>query len=174
MDPRCDNDDPNDQSLSLYVLCLQCLTDGQGVLLLLAPDWSVLTLPGAWLEAAAQVPPNHQQSYNHQQQKHQHQHQHQPHHDLILRWSFPSSLALEPSPHSPATISRRPKDKDCQKRNYYLLARYEHNLVRDTAIMAVAHLVWLLLALLLTFALLGLAQNAEVLQLPVEVFHQYI
>ena len=27
----------------------------QGVLLLLAPDWSVLTLPGAWLEAAAQV-----------------------------------------------------------------------------------------------------------------------
>ena len=48
--------------------------------------------------------------------------------------------------------------------------RYEHNLVRDTAIMAVAHLVWLLLALLLTYALLGLAQNAEVLQLPVEVF----
>ena len=36
--------------------------------------------------------------------------------------------------------------------------------------MAVAHLVWLLLALLLTYALLGLAQNAEVLQLPVEVF----
>ena len=40
--------------------------------------------------------------------------------------------------------------------------------------MAVAHLVWLLLALLLTFALLGLAQNAEVLQLPVEVFPQHI
>ena len=54
------------------------------------------------------------------------------------------------------------------------MARYEHNLVRDTAIMAVAHLVWLLLALLLTFALLGLAQNAEVLQLPVEVFLQHI
>ena len=48
--------------------------------------------------------------------------------------------------------------------------RYEHNLVRDTAIMAVAHLVWLLLALLLTYALLGLADNAEVLQLPAEVF----
>ena len=174
MDPRCDNDDSNNQSLSLYVLCLQCLVDGQGVLLLLAPDWSVLTLPGAWLEAAAQVPPNHQQSYNHQQQKHQHQHQHQPYHDLILRWSFPSSLALEPSPHSPATISRRQKAKTVNKGNYHLLARYEHNLVRDTAIMAVAHLVWLLLALLLTFALLGLAQNAEVLQLPVEVFPQQI
>ena len=61
-----------------------------------------------------------------------------------------------------------------KKGNYYLLARYEHNLVRDTAIMAVAHLVWLLLALLLTFALLGLAQNAEVLQLPVEVLPQHI
>ena len=42
--------------------------------------------------------------------------------------------------------------------------------MRDTAIMAVAHLVWLLLSLLLTYALLGLAQNAEVLQLPVEVY----
>ena len=61
-----------------------------------------------------------------------------------------------------------------KKGNHYLLARYEHNLVRDTAIMAVAHLVWLLLALLLTFALLGLAQNAEVLQLPVEVLPQHI
>ena len=94
--------------------------------------------------------------------------------DLIFRWCFPSSLALEPSPHSPATISRRQKAKTVNKGNYHLLARYEHNLVRDTAIMAVAHLVWLLLALLLTFALLGLAQNAEVLQLPVEVFPQHI
>ena len=92
----------------------------------------------------------------------------------ICRWCFPSSLALEPSPHSPATISRRQKAKTVNKGNYHLLARYEHNLVRDTAIMAVAHLVWLLLALLLTFALLGLAQNAEVLQLPVEVLPQHI
>ena len=38
--------------------------------------------------------------------------------------------------------------------------KYEHNLVRDTAIMAVAHLVWLLLAVLLTFALLDLAEWA--------------
>ena len=52
--------------------------------------------------------------------------------------------------------------------------RYEHNLVRDTAIMAVAHLVWLLLALLLTYALLGLADNAEVLQLPAEVFQFFL
>jgi len=46
--------------------------------------------------------------------------------------------------------------------------KYEHNLVRDTAIMAVAHLVWLLLAVLLTFALLGLAEGAGELRLPVE------
>merc|ERR1711963_249784 len=99
-----------------------CLATGgpQGVLLLLAPDWSVLTLPGAWLEAAAQV-------------------------------VFSLQLGLG----ALTTFSSYNK--------------YEHNLVRDTAIMAVAHLVWLLLALLLTFALLGLAQNAEVLQLPVEV-----
>ncbi len=38
--------------------------------------------------------------------------------------------------------------------------KYEHNLVRDTAIMAVAHLVWLLLAFLLTFGLLDLAEGA--------------
>merc|ERR1712223_529693 len=99
-----------------------CLATGgpQGVLLLVAPDWSVLTLPVAWLEAAAQV-------------------------------VFSLQLGLG----ALTTFSSYNK--------------YEHNLVRDTAIMAVAHLVWLLLALLLTFALLGLAQNAEVLQLPVEV-----
>jgi SNF family Na+-dependent transporter len=99
-----------------------CLATGgpQGVLLLLAPDWSVLTLPGAWLEAAAQV-------------------------------VFSLQLGL-------GALT-----------TFASYNKYEHNLVRDTAIMAVAHLVWLLLALLLTYALLGLAQNAEVLQLPVEV-----
>ena len=48
--------------------------------------------------------------------------------------------------------------------------RYKNMLVRNTAIMAVAHLVRLLIALLLTSALLGLADNAVVLQLPAEVF----
>ena len=43
--------------------------------------------------------------------------------------------------------------------------KYEHNLVRDTAILAVSHLVWVLLSTLLTLALLGLAQHEETITL---------
>ena len=61
----------------MYILFIQ------GVLLLLAPDWSVLTLPGAWLEAAAQVC-HHQLQHQHHQlhklQHHRHYHQQQQQH----------------------------------------------------------------------------------------------
>ena len=95
-----------------------CLAPGgpQGVLLLLAPDWSVLTTPSLWLQAAGQV-------------------------------VFSLQLGL-------GAFS-----------TYASYNKYEHNLVRDTAIMAVSHLVWVLLATLLTLALLGVAQGSEALSL---------
>ena len=91
-----------------------CLAAGgpQGVLLLLAPDWSVLTQPGAWSQAAVQV-------------------------------VFSLQLGLG----ALTTFSSYNK--------------YEHNLVRDGGIVVVAHLVWVLLSVILTLALLGLAQHEE-------------
>ena len=44
---------------------------------------------------------------------------------------------------------------------YSRYSKFRHNIVRDCAIMIVSHLVWVVLAVLLTFSLLGVAISAE-------------
>jgi len=42
---------------------------------------------------------------------------------------------------------------------------YQHNIVRDCAIMVISHLVWVILAILLTFSLLGVAHNTQTINI---------
>ena len=95
-----------------------CLATGglQGVLILLTPNWSVLTQPTVWLEATGQV-------------------------------IFSLQLGL-------GAVSA-----------YSSYNSYQHNIVRDCAIMVISHLVWVILAVLLTFSLLGVAHNTQTINL---------
>ena len=95
-----------------------CLATGgpHGVLILLTPDWSVLTQPSVWLEATGQV-------------------------------IFSLQLGL-------GAVSA-----------YSSYNTYQHNIVRDCAIIICSHLVWVILAILLTFSLLGVAHNTKTINL---------
>jgi len=88
----------------------------EGVLMLLAPNWNVLTQPTVWLEATGQV-------------------------------IFSLQLGL-------GAVSA-----------YSSYNRYQHNIVRDCAILVISHLVWVILAVLLTFSLLGVAQSTQAINL---------
>eukprot|EP00092_Neocalanus_flemingeri_P033013 GFUD01035905.1.p1 GENE.GFUD01035905.1~~GFUD01035905.1.p1 ORF type:complete len:666 (-),score=128.90 GFUD01035905.1:19-2016(-) len=48
---------------------------------------------------------------------------------------------------------------------YSRYSKFRHNIVRDCTIVIVSHLVWVLLAVLLTFSLLGVALSAETISL---------
>merc|ERR1711892_558062 len=95
-----------------------CLATGgpHGVLLLLAPDWSVLTQPAVWLEVTGQV-------------------------------IFSLQLGL-------GAVSA-----------YSSYNTYQHNIVRDCAIITISHLLWVILAILLTFSLLGVSHNTKAINL---------
>jgi len=95
-----------------------CLATGgpHGVLLLLTPDWSVLTQPAVWLEVTGQV-------------------------------IFSLQLGL-------GAVSA-----------YSSYNTYQHNIVRDCAIITISHLLWVILAILLTFSLLGVSHNTKAINL---------
>jgi SNF family Na+-dependent transporter len=95
-----------------------CLASGgpHGVLLLLSPDWSVLTQPTVWLQVTGQV-------------------------------IFSLQLGLGPVAA------------------YASYNTYQHNIVRDCAVIILSHLVWVILAILLTFSLLGIAHTSHTINL---------
>jgi len=49
--------------------------------------------------------------------------------------------------------------------SYSQYNKYQHNIIRDCTTLVVAHLVWVLLAILLTFSLLGVAVSADKIKL---------
>jgi len=95
-----------------------CLATGgpDGVLILLSPDWNVVTQPTVWLEATGQV-------------------------ILSLQLGLGAVSA------------------------YSSYNTYQHNIVRDCAIIVISHLVWVILAILLVFSLLGVAHNTKTINL---------
>lgn len=95
-----------------------CLATGgpAGVMILLTPDWAVLTQPLVWLEAAGQV-------------------------------IFSLQLGM-------GAVSA-----------YSSYNTYQHNIVRDCAIITISHLLWVILAILLSFSLLGVAHNTAAINL---------
>jgi len=103
----------------LVILTIRtCLAPGaaQSILILLSPNWNVLSNPIIWLEATSQV-------------------------------IFSLQLGL-------GTVS-----------TFASYNHYQHNIIHDCVIIIAAHLVWILLGVIFTFSLLGVAHTTLAINL---------
>ena len=109
---------PSSFVLLVLLVVRSCMCEGGlgGVMILLAPDWGVMTSTTVWLEVSTQV-------------------------------IFSLQLGT-------GAVSA-----------YSSYNTYYHNIIKDCAVIIISHLLWVILVILLTFSLLGVAHSTQAITL---------
>ena len=126
-----------------------CMESGGplGITALMAPNWEVMTQPGVWMEAVAQV---------------------------VFRYCFNVTLVHDLSSKIPISDPNLcPTFKVVFSLQLGLGAltafasynKFQHNLIRDCCVLVAAHIVWIVLSCLLSLALLGVAHSRQAINL---------